>query len=54
MTDRQQQTVAEAVEAWELGLLHFLYDKGIITEEEYLGIRQIAVEHYELKKVCPK
>lgn len=49
MTERQQQTVSEAIETWEIGLLKFLYDKGIITQEEYFGIRKIAKEQYELK-----
>lgn len=49
MTERQKQTVSEAIEMWEIGLLKFLYDKGIITQEEYFGIRKIAKEQYELK-----
>lgn len=54
MNDRKEQMIAEAVQAWELGLLKFIYDKDIITEDEYLGIRRIAEEQYALKKVCPK
>jgi len=50
MTERKQQTISEAVQAWELGLLRFLYDKGIITEEEYLGIRKIAEMQHQLEK----
>ena len=54
MTERQQQTVSDAIKAWEIGLLKFLYDKNIITEDEYLGIRRIAEAQYQLEKVCPK
>lgn len=50
MTERKQQTIAEAAQVWELGLLRFLYDKGMITEDEFLGIRQIAEEQYERNK----
>ena len=49
MTERHQQTVIEAIEAWEIGLLKFLYDKGIITQDEYFGIHKIAKEQYGLK-----
>ena len=54
MNDRKEQTIAEAVQAWEFGLLKFIYDKSIITVEEYLGIRRIAEMQYQLEKVCPK
>lgn len=54
MNDRKEQTIAESVQAWEFGLLKFIYDKGIITVEEYLGIRRIAEMQYQLEKVCPK
>lgn len=50
MTDRKQQLVEEAVQVWELGLLYFLYDKRIITEKEFIGIRGIAEEQFELSK----
>ena len=53
MTERQQQTVSEAIEVWEIDLLKFLYDKAIITQDEYLGIQEIAEKHYESKKICP-
>lgn len=44
MTERQKQTVLDAVFVWEVGLLRFLYEKGILTEEEYAGIYEIATE----------
>ncbi len=50
MTERKRQTIAEATQIWELGLLRFLYDKGIITEDEFFGIRRIAEEQYEMNK----
>lgn len=50
MTERKRQSIAEATQIWELGLLRFLYDKGIITEDEFFGIRRIAEEQYEMNK----
>ena len=50
MNDRKEQTIAETVQAWEFGLLKFIYDKGIITEDEYLGIRRIVEMQYQLEK----
>lgn len=49
MTERQKQTVSDAVFVWELGLLRFLYEKGILTEEEYHGIYKIATEQKDKK-----
>lgn len=46
MTDKQQQTIDLAVHFWEIGMLLFLYEKGIITEDEYNGIRRIAIDEY--------
>lgn len=51
MNDRKQQTVSDAVHVWELGLLLFLFEKGIISEDEYLGIRQIAEEQHSQKVI---
>lgn len=52
--DKHNQTIIKAIYYRELGLLRFLYEKGILTEEEYHGIRKIAAEQTTEKKLCPK
>lgn len=49
MTERQKQTVTDAVFVWEVGMLRFLYEKGILTKEEYTGIYKIATEQRDKK-----
>lgn len=49
MEEKQQQIKIAAIKAWELGFLHFLYAKGILTEEEYNGIMNIADEEHHQK-----
>ena len=39
---------------WEEQTLKFLRDLGILTEEEYLGILEIAEKQTNLRKVCCK
>lgn len=34
---------------WEIGLLRFLYQSGIITEQEYKGINRIAKQQTGVK-----
>ena len=52
MNERQQQTISDAVFYWELGLLRFLYSKGILTEQEYNGILAIAEQQSEERNKC--
>ena len=52
MNEIQKKTAAKAVYFRELGLLRFLYTKGILTENEYLGIRRIAEEQTEEYLLC--
>ena len=40
----QEQMKRKIILEWELSLLKLFYTKGIITEEEYLGISAIAIE----------
>ena len=46
-----KQLIEKASYYRELGLLQFLYEKGILTEDEYHGIRKIAMEQTTAKKV---
>ena len=39
---------------WEEQTLKFLRDLGILSEEEYLGILEIAEKQTNLRKVCCK
>ena len=39
---------------WEEQTLKFLHDLGILTEEEYLGILEIAEKQTNPRKVCCK
>lgn len=49
MNERQRQTIQNAALIWELGLLRFLYDKGVLTDTEYDGIRLIAKQQADQK-----
>lgn len=42
MNECNTRLTKTAIHMWELGLLKFLYMKGILNEEEYNGIRLIA------------
>ena len=42
MNEKKAQTIRTAAYYWELGLLRFLYEKGVISEKEYMGIQKIA------------
>ena len=42
MTERAKQTAADAVFVWEIGMLRFLFCKGLLNEAEYKGILEIA------------
>lgn len=44
MNEKKAQTIQTAAYYWELGLLRFLYEKGVISEKEYMGIQKIAEE----------
>lgn len=54
MTERQRRTVSDALFFWETGMLRFLFEKGIISEAEYTGIKAIieTQREQEQKKVC--
>lgn len=40
--DKRVQITERAVFLWELGLLRFMFDKGVLSREEYSGIKRIA------------
>ena len=42
--DEKQKIKEQAIKFIELGLLRMLYIKGILSEEEYDGIRKVAEE----------
>lgn len=42
--DKRVQITEKAVFLWEIGLLRFMFDKGVLSREEYSGIRRIAEE----------
>ena len=44
MNEKKAQTIQKAAYYWELGLLRFLYENGVISEKEYMGIQKIAEE----------
>lgn len=52
--DKRKATVEKACYFWELGLLHFLFEKGVISEEEYTGILKIAEEQNDKTLLCLK
>lgn len=54
MTELQMKTSADAIFFWEIGMLRFLFEKGIISDAEYIGIKTIAEnrQEQERKKVC--
>ena len=44
MNEKKAQTIQAATYYWELGLLRFLYEKGVISQKEYVGTQKIAEE----------
>lgn len=49
--DKRTLAIEKAAYYWELGLLRFLFEKGILTEKEYSEIRKIADEQACAKSV---
>ena len=50
MTD-SALAIRNAQYVWEIGLLRFLYQAGILTEQEYKGIGRIAKQQTGVKIV---
>ncbi len=46
MNDAKKEMIQEASEYWELGILQILFDRKLLTEEEYSGIVQIVKKDY--------
>lgn len=49
--DKRQQTIQKVIYCWEIGLLRFLYEKDVLSEEEYAGILKIVKEQQNEKFV---
>lgn len=51
MTERARKTVTDAVFVWEVGMLKFLLQSGVLNEVEYKGILHIAERDWTNKFV---
>lgn len=54
MINTKTEFMQSACEFWELSMLGILLKKGVLSEEEYIGITQIVKDDYINKKLCLK